>query len=173
MSRLKMVTLGEFLTGDQIADCLRLHPDHKAIVTEVIAPNMVEINRKLGQENDPDYLAYMVLRVINEASGLWKAGPGKLDLTEGVPEHMNNQKEERFFRIRGSEDGDVRVSAYTREEFETTINREADGVDGYLENFASVIPDADPNYWHGKSIIIRGEIVVPKAMEVKTKLVLP
>jgi hypothetical protein len=53
------------------------------------------------------------------------------------------------------------------------INLESDGVDGYLKNFASEIPDADPNYWCGKGIVIRGEIVVPKVMEVKTKLVLP
>lgn len=86
---------------------------------------------------------------------------------------MSDMKEERFFHISSSEDGDVSVHAYTREEFERAINRYADGVDNYLENFASSIPDADPNYWRGKGIVIRGEIVVPKAMEVKTKIVLP
>lgn len=86
---------------------------------------------------------------------------------------MSDKTKEKFFYIRGSEDGDVSIHEYTREGFEATINRESDGVDNYLANFASEIPDADPNYWRGKCIVIRGEIVVPKAMEVKTKLVLP
>jgi len=91
-----------------------------------------------------------------------------------VKEMNENKKEERFFHISSSEDGDVSVRAYTREEFEKALNQRGGyGEDSYLDSFASEIPDSDPNYWHGKGIIIRGEIVVPKAMEVKTKLVLP
>lgn len=33
---------------------------HRAIRAAVIDPNMERINTALGQENDPDYLAYMV-----------------------------------------------------------------------------------------------------------------
>ena len=57
-------TLPDFLTEEQIAQCAKLYPDQKAIVKEVIEPNMVEINRKLGQENDARYLGYVVIYVL-------------------------------------------------------------------------------------------------------------
>lgn len=61
-------TLGDFLTDAQLERCLVLYPDHNAIRAEVVAPNIVEINRKLGQENDERYLAYMIVAVIDQAA---------------------------------------------------------------------------------------------------------
>lgn len=61
----KSVTVYDFLTVRQL-DQLQVifqgdrHNFHKRCLEEVIKPNMAEINQKLGQENSPDYLAYMV-----------------------------------------------------------------------------------------------------------------
>lgn len=64
---MRKVTIGEFLTDSQIAHAIRLYNKYKGtseltdkIEDEVISPNMVEINRKLGQENLSRYLAYVV-----------------------------------------------------------------------------------------------------------------
>jgi hypothetical protein len=71
---MKQVTLPDFLTQRQIDHALQLYSGnqgterHKAIRDQVIAPAMEEINRKLGQENDPDYLTYMVEYVFGAAS---------------------------------------------------------------------------------------------------------
>jgi hypothetical protein len=76
MSQTKSVSIGDFLTEAQIHECTRLYGLkgrfgsgwlHGAIRDDVIAPNMVEIDRKLGQENNADYLAYAVEHVLNQA----------------------------------------------------------------------------------------------------------
>ena len=58
MAERKTVTLHDFLTVDQIEKAIELGAA-KAICDEIIEPNINEINQKLGQENDPMYLAYM------------------------------------------------------------------------------------------------------------------
>ncbi len=63
----RQITLLDFLTPAQVEECVLLYPSHRAIHDKVIAPNMVEINRKLGQENDPNYLAYLVVFVLGAA----------------------------------------------------------------------------------------------------------
>lgn len=72
----KQVTLADFLDGQQIDDAIsiwrRSETPAKEIADKVIAPNIGKINLKLGQENDPLYLAYMVEAVFNETS---KRGP--------------------------------------------------------------------------------------------------
>jgi hypothetical protein len=71
---MKEVTLPDFLTQQQIDHALQLYSAnqgkerHRVIRDSVIAPAMEEINRKLGQENDPDYLTYMVEYVFGAAS---------------------------------------------------------------------------------------------------------
>jgi hypothetical protein len=68
----KMMTLPQFLTEDQIAQALRLYETHdvseacEQILTRVIEPNMAAINAKLGQENDARYLAYAVVHVLSQ-----------------------------------------------------------------------------------------------------------
>lgn len=72
---MKATAIGDFLTEGQLREAigycetLEPHEIHVAIRDNVIAPNMEEINRKLGQENDPDYIAYAVQHVFNVASG--------------------------------------------------------------------------------------------------------
>ena len=66
------MTLPQFLTEAQIAEAARLHEIHgdhavEQIRTRVIEPNMAAINAKLGQENDPRYLAYAVVHVLTRA----------------------------------------------------------------------------------------------------------
>jgi hypothetical protein len=69
----KTVTLPQFLTEAQITEVLRLYAFHgddavEAIQTQVIEPNMATIDAKLGQENDPRYLAYVVVHVLATAA---------------------------------------------------------------------------------------------------------
>lgn len=65
---MKYVTLPDFLTEAQIAQVLKLK-NAKAIREQVIEPNMEEINRKLGQENDATYLAYVCEYVVTRTQG--------------------------------------------------------------------------------------------------------
>lgn len=57
----KMVRLGDFLSQGDINKARKLYPNVSAIAQEVIEPQIEEINRKLGQENDAMYLAYAVI----------------------------------------------------------------------------------------------------------------
>jgi len=68
------MTLDQFLTRTQIELAAKLYAEHgdydavEQIRTHVIEPNMVTINAKLGQENDPRYLAYAVVYVLSQLS---------------------------------------------------------------------------------------------------------
>lgn len=68
MSGYKEVRIGDFLTEEQAERCCDLYPDHKRIHDEVILPNLAEINRKLGQENDARYLSYAIVSLIHKHS---------------------------------------------------------------------------------------------------------
>jgi hypothetical protein len=68
----KTVALPQFLTAAQIYEAENLYKVHgdravKQIQAQVIEPNMAVINAKLGQENDPMYLAYAVVYVLSQA----------------------------------------------------------------------------------------------------------
>lgn len=70
----KTATLPEFLTEEQIAEADRLFEalGHRAVAeicARVIEPNLAAINAKLGQENDPRYLAYAVVHVLSQVQG--------------------------------------------------------------------------------------------------------
>lgn len=67
-SKQRQVAIGDFLTEADMRKAERLYPNAKAICREVIEPKMDEINRKLGQENDPMYLAYAVVYAIDTVS---------------------------------------------------------------------------------------------------------
>lgn len=69
----KQMALPDFLTEAQIEQARAIYKEHDgtgrvAILIEekVIRPNMKEINRKLGQENNSRYLAYCCEHVFNE-----------------------------------------------------------------------------------------------------------
>ena len=70
---MKTVTLTDFLDEQQIEDVvaiLRVGGSAQAVCEFVIQPNIDEINRKLGQENDVMYLAYACEYAVRQASGL-------------------------------------------------------------------------------------------------------
>lgn len=74
MSAPKTFAVADFLTVVQIQSCIRLWKKdrnnfHANVLAEVIEPNMAEINRKLGQENDAGYLAYAVEYVLMKRDG--------------------------------------------------------------------------------------------------------
>ena len=65
-------TIHDFLTETQINRAIQIFEEgqadlHARLQREVIEPNMAEINRKLGQENDASYLAYAVEYVLQQA----------------------------------------------------------------------------------------------------------
>lgn len=63
----KTVTLKDFLTETETQKCVELYPDIDAIENQIIKPNIDRINRKLNQENNTRYLAYMVMYAIQES----------------------------------------------------------------------------------------------------------
>jgi len=74
---MKQVTLQDFLTDTEINRCVQLWKEHSgarrktfvdAVMTEIISPNMDRINKSLGQENDPRFLAYAIEYVMGQAS---------------------------------------------------------------------------------------------------------
>ena len=74
MSERKSVTLHDFLTDKQVLAAWQIYKDLSPapgvaakIATEVIEPNMREIEAKLGQECDAYYLGYMCEYVFMKA----------------------------------------------------------------------------------------------------------
>lgn len=63
---MRHVTLPDFLTKEQIEKAYQLK-NAKEICQKVIKPNIKAINKKLGQENEPMYLAYACEYVISQA----------------------------------------------------------------------------------------------------------
>ena len=70
----KTVTLPEFLTTAQINEAQRIYKIYtddaavKEIQELIIEPNLSAIDTKLGQKNDPRYLAYAVVYVLSQLS---------------------------------------------------------------------------------------------------------
>jgi hypothetical protein len=62
----KSMAITDFLTAEQIAKARALWKNrkngsfHHAVMTEIVEPNMEEINRKLGQDNVPGFIAYAI-----------------------------------------------------------------------------------------------------------------
>lgn len=67
---MRTITLPDFLTNEQIEIAVNCK-SAKEITEKVITPNIDEINKKLGQENDPMYLAYACEYVFRE-TGAWQ-----------------------------------------------------------------------------------------------------
>lgn len=61
---MKKVSITDFLTPREIARARQLK-DARRICDEIIRPSIHRINKDLGQENDPMYLAYVVEYVIS------------------------------------------------------------------------------------------------------------
>jgi hypothetical protein len=64
----RTIEIGEFVTEAMFDQIRRIGPDVTRIAKEVIEPNMDEINRKLGQENDAHYLAYAVVHAVHQTN---------------------------------------------------------------------------------------------------------
>lgn len=67
---MKQATLKDFLEPPEIRRAIELRNLHntglaRVICEELIKPNIDRINRALGQENDPMYIAYAVEYAIN------------------------------------------------------------------------------------------------------------
>lgn len=67
MIRPRSVSIDDFLTEAEIARALELYEAsgpggafNRAVVAEIIEPNLPRINATLGQENDPRFLGYAV-----------------------------------------------------------------------------------------------------------------
>jgi hypothetical protein len=75
MTKVRTVTLSQFLTGAEIQRAVdmwnsgtRCSDYTHDVCEEIIRPNIDRINRALGQENDPMYLAYLVTYVVTSCS---------------------------------------------------------------------------------------------------------
>ena len=66
----RTITLPDFLTEAQINRAMQCK-SAKEIKEKVIAPILDEINERLGQENNPLFLAYACEHVFREA-GIWR-----------------------------------------------------------------------------------------------------
>lgn len=66
----RFISISDFLTDEEIKQAIKLG-DRTKIRDEIIAPNLERINQQLGQENDPDYLSFLVEYVLTQ-TGVWK-----------------------------------------------------------------------------------------------------
>lgn len=71
---MKSITIGDILTNAEIERAMELYRQYngtgtfaRRVAEEVIRPNMERINRNLGQENDPVFLAYAVEYIFGRA----------------------------------------------------------------------------------------------------------
>lgn len=77
----------------------------------------------------------------------------------------------KYYLIHNS-DGDTMVSEYPKKD--ELLKEIENGEWGEKLEFLAAIPEhRDTNYWDGKMLIIKGEIVTPKKKEVVTKYDLP
>jgi hypothetical protein len=60
-SETKTMSVGEIFSQSDLVRAQELYPDARAICEQVIRPQLEEINRRVGQENDPMYLAYALV----------------------------------------------------------------------------------------------------------------
>jgi hypothetical protein len=70
---MKTITIGEFLTDQEIEQVSRLYRTaqpgtfNRLLTEQIIQPNIERINKALGQENDARYLAYVVEFALTKA----------------------------------------------------------------------------------------------------------
>jgi hypothetical protein len=76
--------------------------------------------------------------------------------------------DEQYVVIACSEDGNVSIKAWSKEDLLDEVLNQDDPHYGTTECFTSM-PDSDPQSWPRKLLILRGGIVVPKAVEKVTQ----
>jgi len=62
---MRKISIDQFLNEEQIKEAIHLKKA-KDICKEIIEPNIEEINKKLGQENEPMFLAYATEYVVGQ-----------------------------------------------------------------------------------------------------------
>ena len=78
-----------------------------------------------------------------------------------------------YFVIHPSEDG-ISVEELDRATLEVRLTEGYYGEGDRAPQWVESMPEhSDPNYWRGKSVIVKGVIVVPAAEQVVTKVRLP
>ena len=70
-----------------------------------------------------------------------------------------------YFLIHCSEDGDVSVDKYEKDALLLAIKENYYGDIGFFDK----MPDGGVMYWGNRVLIIKGEIVIPKPVEVVKK----
>jgi hypothetical protein len=75
-----------------------------------------------------------------------------------------------YFVIHCNEDGETFVEPLTADELKKRL---AEDYWGENPEIADSIPRANTAYWHGRLVIIRGEIFVPKAVQRVTEWDVP
>lgn len=80
-----------------------------------------------------------------------------------------SQEQEMYYVISASVDGSY-IERLTKDQLEEELNDEAYGKDVEFVHPNDSMPDIESGTW---ALIIKGEVVVPKAVEVITKLKLP
>jgi hypothetical protein len=89
----KKVSISDFLTVSEVVAAIKIYRDAKAgtfaakCAEEIITPVLPRINEKLGQENHPLFLAYMVEYVFMQT---------------GVKERAQEQEKENRYERNGS-----------------------------------------------------------------------
>ena len=63
---IKTVDIATFATDEMLELARKIGPDVRRICSEVITPNMDEIDRKLGQKNDAMYLSYAMVYALEK-----------------------------------------------------------------------------------------------------------
>ena len=77
---------------------------------------------------------------------------------------INGGKNMTYFIIRSNADGEVSVNIMDKEDLLEAINPDCDGYSEIEEVLTeeNLDDNNDPNYWGDKTLIIKGEIVIPK-----------
>jgi hypothetical protein len=71
---MKTANITDFLTPAEIDQAIAIYRTaqpgtfNRLLTEQIIAPNMERINKALGQENDPRYLAYAVEFVLSKVT---------------------------------------------------------------------------------------------------------
>jgi hypothetical protein len=69
MAKKKTAAIGDFCTPEMFEEIREIGPDARRIAKEVIEPRIEEINKKLGQENDPVHLAFQIVHALSQCMG--------------------------------------------------------------------------------------------------------
>jgi len=79
---------------------------------------------------------------------------------------------EKYYVIRNSEDGEISIDSFTKEELEIELDAGENGIFSRVDKFTPTITgiyDAGNNLHPNMPIIIKGKIIIPRQEKVITK----